>query len=146
MPRNESADSRRGAVPGQAREIRVQYRDEDLPKNPDLAPPPEEFAKLLFDAIKRHGLQRRVIVQSFDFRTLHVMKKLDPKIRLSALYEGKPKSFVEIATEAGAPALSPRSLSWSRKSRWMRRKGALAGGRVDREHARRLEASDRLRR
>jgi glycerophosphoryl diester phosphodiesterase len=78
------------------------------PKYPDLAPPPEEFAKLLFDAIKRHGLQRRVIVQSFDFRTLHVMKKLDPKIRLSALYEGKPKSFVKIATEAGAGIVSPQ--------------------------------------
>jgi glycerophosphoryl diester phosphodiesterase len=36
------------------------------------------------------------------------MKKLAPEMRLSALYEGTPKSFVEIAREAGAPIVSPR--------------------------------------
>jgi glycerophosphoryl diester phosphodiesterase len=78
------------------------------PKFPELAPSPDEFARLLYDAIRRHDLQRRVIVQSFDFRTLHAMKKLDPAIRLSALYEGSPKSFVEIAKQAGADIISPQ--------------------------------------
>ena len=76
-------------------------------KFPFLAPSPEEFARLLHDAIKKHGLERRVIVQSFDFRTLHAMKKLDPTIRLSALYDGSPKDFVSIAKEAGAGIVSP---------------------------------------
>lgn len=77
-------------------------------KYPELTPSPEEFAKLLHDAIRKHGLEKRVIVQSFDFRTLHAMKKLDAAIRLSALYEGTPKSFVEIAREAGAGIVSPQ--------------------------------------
>jgi glycerophosphoryl diester phosphodiesterase len=76
-------------------------------RRPDLAPPPEEFAKLLLASIRRHGLETRVIVQSFDFRTLRAMKQLDASIRLSALYSGPPKDFVEIAKEAGAGIVSP---------------------------------------
>jgi glycerophosphoryl diester phosphodiesterase len=35
------------------------------------------------------------------------MKQLDASIRLSALYSGQPKSFVEIAKEAEAGIVSP---------------------------------------
>ena len=77
-------------------------------KQPQLAPAPEEFARLVLENIRRHKLENRVILQSFDFRTLHAMKKLAPKMRLSALYEGQPKSFVSIATEAGAGIVSPQ--------------------------------------
>jgi glycerophosphoryl diester phosphodiesterase len=35
------------------------------------------------------------------------MKKLDPKIRLAALYEGEPKEFVTIAKESGAGIVAP---------------------------------------
>ena len=77
------------------------------PQTPDLAPPPEEFARLVLDVIRKHKLESRVILQSFDFRTLHAMKKLAPEIRLAALYSGPAKSFVEIAREAGAGIISP---------------------------------------
>jgi glycerophosphoryl diester phosphodiesterase len=74
--------------------------------------------KLIDDAVKRHNLQSRVILQSFDFRTLVVMKKLDPQIRLSALI-GDPrgdemmgitdhdKDFVSIGKKTGAQIISP---------------------------------------
>ena len=74
---------------------------------PELTPSPDEFARLLLDAVRKRNLLRRVIVQSFDFRTLHATKKLDPTVRLSALYEGPPKPFVGIAREAGATIVSP---------------------------------------
>jgi glycerophosphoryl diester phosphodiesterase len=74
---------------------------------PQYTPPPEEFARLVLDAIRKHHLESRVILQSFDFRTLHAMHKLAPEIRLSALYEGVPKDFVKIAQEAGAQIISP---------------------------------------
>ena len=74
---------------------------------PELAPGPEEFTGLVLAAIRRHHLESRVILQSFDFRTLHAMRKMAPEIRLSALYEGKDRSFVEIAREAGATIISP---------------------------------------
>ena len=62
---------------------------------------------MLLAAIRKHRLESRVIVQSFDFRTLQAMKKLAPEIRLSALYQGPAKDFVEIAREAGAQIVSP---------------------------------------
>ncbi len=72
------------------------------PQTPDLAPDPATFAKLVVDLVRKHGMERRVIVQSFDFRTLKEVRKLAPKLRLSALYSGPPKSFVAIAQEAGS--------------------------------------------
>ena len=75
---------------------------------PELAPTPERFVELVLALIRKHGVEKRVIVQSFDFRTLHAMKKAAPEIRLSALYEGSAKDFVAIASEAGATIVSPQ--------------------------------------
>lgn len=77
------------------------------PREPNLTAPPAEFARRVLDAIRKHKLERRVILQSFDFRTLHEMKRLAPEIELSALYSGEPKDFVAIAKEAGAKIVSP---------------------------------------
>src|SRR5439155_11459003 len=70
-------------------------------------PSPEKFAHLVLDCVRRHGLESRVILQSFDFRTLHAMKALAPGMRLSALYENGPESFVDVARRAGAAIVSP---------------------------------------
>ncbi|QNI33630.1 glycerophosphodiester phosphodiesterase [Alloacidobacterium dinghuense] len=89
-----------------------------FPNHPELTPTPEEFVKLIDDAAKRHNLQSRVILQSFDFRTLIAMKKLDPSIRLSALIgDGNDdammgitdhdKDFVSIGNKTGAQIISP---------------------------------------
>src|SRR5437870_7803729 len=77
-------------------------------QHPELTPPPEEFARMVLALVRRHHLEDRVILQSFDFRTLHAMKRLAPEIRLSALYEGPERDFVEIAREAGARIVSPQ--------------------------------------
>jgi|YelNatPaOPRAMG01_1025707.scaffolds.fasta_scaffold01705_12 glycerophosphoryl diester phosphodiesterase len=77
------------------------------PKTPELAPPPDKFAQLLAEVIQRNHLASRVIVQSFDYRTLHAMKKLLPQVRLSALESQRQVSFVELAREAGATIVSP---------------------------------------
>ncbi len=78
-----------------------------FPDKPQYTPPPDEFARLVLDAIRRHHLAARIILQSFDFRTLHAMKKLDPNIRRSALYAGTDRDFVKIAREADATIVSP---------------------------------------
>jgi glycerophosphoryl diester phosphodiesterase len=77
------------------------------PDHPELAPPPAEFVRLLLAVIRKHHLESRVILQSFDYRTLHEMKKQAPEIKLAALYVGKPKSFLEIMKESGADMVSP---------------------------------------
>jgi glycerophosphoryl diester phosphodiesterase len=78
-----------------------------LSAHPEHSPTTEDFAKLVLESIRRHRLEKRVVIQSFDFRTLHALKRLAPEIRLSALYQGKPRDFVEVAREAGAAIISP---------------------------------------
>jgi glycerophosphoryl diester phosphodiesterase len=78
-----------------------------FPKRPELSPTPDEFARLVLDAVRKHRLESRVILQSFDFRTLHAMKKIAPEIRRAALYSGAPRDFVEIGKEADAQIVSP---------------------------------------
>lgn len=89
-----------------------------FPSHPELTPSPEEFVRMIDDAVKRHNLQSRVILQSFDFRTLVAMKKLNPSIRLSALVgdvrgdalmgiTDHDKDFVSIGKKTGAQIISP---------------------------------------
>src|SRR5437763_2670744 len=80
-----------------------------FPQRPELTPPPEEFARLVLAVVRKHRLESRIVLQSFDFRTLHAMKKLAPEIKLSALSSGTPRDFVEIAKEAGAQIVSPEA-------------------------------------
>lgn len=56
-----------------------------FPAEPGLTPQPAEFAKLTADIVRRHGMSGRVILQSFDVRTLKEMKKIAPEIRTAQL-------------------------------------------------------------
>jgi len=79
-----------------------------FPEKPQYTPPPDEFARAVLKKIRAHRLEKRVILQSFDFRTLVAMRKLAPEIRLSALTEKDSRSFAAIAAEAGkAEIISP---------------------------------------
>ena len=72
------------------------------------SPEPEEFVKLVLASIRKHRLEKRVILQSFDFRTLRVMRKLAPEVKLSALHAGAPRDFVALSKEAAnAEIVSP---------------------------------------
>ena len=75
--------------------------------HPELTPSPEEFAQLVLAMVRTHHLEKRVMLQSFDFRTLHAMKKIAPEITRVALWEGSDRDFVSIAKEADAPVVSP---------------------------------------
>jgi glycerophosphoryl diester phosphodiesterase len=81
------------------------------PVKPEEAPAPERFVELVLEIVRKNGLTSRVILQSFDFRTLHAMKKLEPKMRLSALYpfsmNAPHRTLVDVAKEAGAGIVSP---------------------------------------
>src|SRR5579862_1260553 len=75
--------------------------------HPELSPPPDEFARLVLALVRRHHLEKRVLLQSFDFRTLHAMKNLAPEITRVALWEGDNRDFVSIAKDADATVVSP---------------------------------------
>jgi glycerophosphoryl diester phosphodiesterase len=100
--------ARPGARPGRTcGPIQFNIEIKSFPKRPQLAPPPERFAELVWQALRRHKLEDRAMVQSFDFRVLHALRKLAPEIRLAALYVGPPKSFLAIAREAGTNIVAP---------------------------------------
>jgi glycerophosphoryl diester phosphodiesterase len=44
------------------------------------ARPPEEFARLLVDEIRRAGMLQRVQILSFDWRTLQVVQRIAPEV------------------------------------------------------------------
>lgn len=69
-------------------------------------PDPEKFAKVILKIIRKYRIKERVIIQSFDFRTLEAIKKLDPKIRTSALFEEKA-DFCKVASKIRAEYISP---------------------------------------
>jgi glycerophosphoryl diester phosphodiesterase len=87
--------------------VQFNIETKSFPDHPELTPPPDVFSKMMLDVIRKHKLESRSIVQSFDFRTLRAMKRLAPEIRLSALWEGKARPFVEIANEGEAGIISP---------------------------------------
>lgn len=95
--------------------VEVKLSDEELDRHaralmlqgPEMTPPPEEFARMVLEKIREYHLESRVILESFDFRTLVAMKKLEPKIQLSALCMGPGLDFVKIGEESHARIISP---------------------------------------
>jgi glycerophosphoryl diester phosphodiesterase len=79
-----------------------------FPGKPEFTPPPEEFSRMVLEKVRQYRLEKRVILQSFDFRTLVAMRKLAPEIRLAALTQSDARDFAAIASEAGnAEIVSP---------------------------------------
>lgn len=74
--------------------------------HPEYTPGPEEFTQMILDLMRKHGIEKRVILQSFDPRTLRVMKKLDPSIPRAALFE-TDRDWPEVAREFEATLYSP---------------------------------------
>lgn len=52
-------------------------------------PEPKEFMTLIYNQLKDLKILDRVIIQSFDVRTLQELKNIDPKIKTSLLVENK---------------------------------------------------------
>ena len=52
-------------------------------------PPPEVFARLLYDEIIKGGMQKYVMIQSFDVRTLQEFKKFPVRLPLVLLVENR---------------------------------------------------------
>lgn len=99
----------------------VQYNIETkiFADKPSLTPTPEKFAELVLAVVRKHGLESRTILQSFDARTLVAMARLEPRIRRSfltptgALYA--MKNWVEACKAAGnATIISPHFMTVTR--------------------------------
>ncbi|MBI4350297.1 MAG: glycerophosphodiester phosphodiesterase [Elusimicrobia bacterium] len=83
-----------------------------FPYEPELTPAPADFARLVVEAVKKHELEKRVIVQSFDVRTLKEVKNLAPAIRTAQL---TCEELVDIV-----PALKSAKVDvWSPNYKWL---------------------------
>jgi glycerophosphoryl diester phosphodiesterase len=67
---------------------------------------PARFERGLVDAIHRHDLSERVVVQSFDHRSLWAVHQLDPQLTLAAL-TSREVPDLEVLAEQGARIWSP---------------------------------------
>ncbi len=90
-----------------AKTVQFNIETKIKPSIPHLSPSPKDFAKLLVHEIKRHGMSKRVIVQSFDYRTLKWVKKLEPKIKISQLTHESMVDLVAAAKAIDADYISP---------------------------------------
>ncbi len=68
----------------------------------ELIAPPKLFAKTVEQLLRKHGAIDKTILQSFDFRTLREAKTLNPKLRLSCLFENTPNFCDATANERAA--------------------------------------------
>lgn len=76
-------------------------------QDPDAAPPRERLARLVRDAVRRHGLERRCLVQSFDWPVLREVARVAPE--LSTAVNVRHRRHFDAALDAtGADVLQPR--------------------------------------
>ena len=74
------------------------------PARPEETPAPEPFARALVDAIRRAGMASRVVIQSFDWRTLQVVQKIAPEI---------PTAYLTASRFANIGAGRPEGSAWT---------------------------------
>jgi glycerophosphoryl diester phosphodiesterase len=86
------------------RDVRFNIETKIDPARPEQTVSPLAFARALADAIRAAGMSARVTVQSFDWRTLRLLKELAPEIALAALTDQQPD---EDTIEVGKPGASP---------------------------------------
>jgi glycerophosphoryl diester phosphodiesterase len=60
--------------------VRLNIETKIDPSHPDESPDPERFVALLLDLLQAERFSERVMVQSFDWRTLQLVQKLAPAI------------------------------------------------------------------
>ena len=68
-------------------------------------PAPEPFVDLLIDVIQQYGIEDRVIIQSFDVRTLQAMKQYYPEYKLALLVGGEQDINKQLAELGFTPEI-----------------------------------------
>jgi glycerophosphoryl diester phosphodiesterase len=76
------------------------------PLEPAATLPPEEFARMAIAEIRKAGMERRIMVQSFDWRTLQLIQKEAPEIR--TMYLSTPRTLAPAGR--GRPSSVPKAI------------------------------------
>ena len=86
--------------------IKLNIETKMTASKPNLEPSPQKFAVAIVSLLKKYNQIDNSVLQSFDFRTLRAAKMIEPKLKLSALFE-KPDSICKTSKELGAYMASP---------------------------------------
>jgi glycerophosphoryl diester phosphodiesterase len=86
------------------REVRFNVETKIDPLDPESSVSPEVFAVALIEAIRAAGMESRTTVQSFDWRTLVLLRKLAPEIAVVALTDQQPDEDTMEVGKPGKPA------------------------------------------
>lgn len=62
------------------KQVKLNIETKVDPDHPENSPDPDHFVTLLLDLLKKEHFEDRVMVQSFDWRTLQLVQKRAPKI------------------------------------------------------------------
>ena len=84
-------------------DVRFNVETKIDPTQPETTVAPEVFVASLIEAIRGAGMESRTTIQSFDWRTLVLARKLAPEIAVVALTDQQPD---EDTMEVGKPGAS----------------------------------------
>jgi glycerophosphoryl diester phosphodiesterase len=90
-----------------AKKIQFNIETKIFPAHPDYTVSPEQFVSLALERFRKHGMVDRVILQSFDPRTLVEAKKLEPKLRIAALVDDPKIDMLALGRQLKAEIISP---------------------------------------
>jgi glycerophosphoryl diester phosphodiesterase len=85
-------------------DVRFNVETKLSPDQPGLTLPPEPFAQAVVAAVRSAGLESRTTIQSFDWRTLSIVRRIAPEIATVALTDQRPG---DDTIQAGRPGPSP---------------------------------------
>jgi glycerophosphoryl diester phosphodiesterase len=113
------------------------------PTDPAATRPPAEFARRVIEEVRRAGMDARVTVQSFDWRTLQVVQQEAPGIRTA--YLSSPRTLAPGADGGPSPWLAgfaperhgsvPRAVKAAGGKVWSPNQGYVTAERVAEAHA-----------
>lgn len=86
------------------RNVRLNIETKIDPHHPDESPDPERFVALLLDFLKAEKFADRVMIQSFDWRTLQRIQKLAPAI---------PTVYLTLQKGSGATIFLDKASDWT---------------------------------
>ncbi len=134
-----------------------------FPDKPDNTLPPEEFVKTLLAVIRAAGMTERVMIQSFDWRTLRLVHDMEPGMRTvyltvqsatsnnvadsrwtDGLLVADYPSIAHMIKAAGGNVWAPNFNSIDESAIKRAHEPRIAGDPVDRERRRRHAQADGL--
>ena len=84
--------------------VRLNIETKIDPNHPDQSPSPERFVSLLLELLRAEKFEDRVMVQSFDWRTLQLVQKLAPQI---------PTVYLTLQTGRDPTVFTDRASEWT---------------------------------